>query len=157
MHPFYLKAFLHLLNQKQHSEFYPLKDYHYSLKEFWYAPNAPISLKADKFGLEGFGSEWKHNTMNSQDASKIKLEIFEDIKNCVYLDSDSGLWYLTYLRDQNFDWNTIRNLQNIIIEMLKRDNNNQYSSKDDLFNKLGKYIPPVNNSTSIKVEARLHN
>ena len=51
----------------------------YSLKEFWYAPNAPIAAKASQFGLEGFGNKWKHNTMTSQEASTIKLEIFNDI------------------------------------------------------------------------------
>ena len=52
---------------------------YYSLKEFWYAPNAPISQKAVKFGLEGFGNNWKHNTMTSQEASLVKMDIFNEI------------------------------------------------------------------------------
>ena len=58
----------------------------------------------------------------------------------MYLDSDSGLWYLAYLRDQNYDWDTINNSQRIIVEMLKRDNNNFHLKKDDLFNKFSEVV-----------------
>ncbi len=102
------------------------------MKEFWYAPNAPIAKKAKEFGLKGFGNKWKHNTMTSEEASIVKLDIFNDITNCVYLDSDSGLWYLAYLRDQGYDWNTIEKSQRILVDMLRRDNHNKHSEKDDL-------------------------
>jgi len=105
---------------------------YYSLKEFWYAPNAPIAQRANEFGLEGFGNNWKHNTMTSQEASVVKLDIFNDITNCVYLDSDSGLWYLAYLRDQGYDWKSIEKLQRIIVEMLRKDNENKHFEKDAL-------------------------
>jgi len=105
---------------------------YYSLKEFWYAPNAPIAKKADKFQLEGFGNKWKHKTMTSEEASAIKLNIFDEINDSVYLDSDSGLWYLAYLRDRGYDWNTIENSQRVIVEMLRRDNQNRHLDKADL-------------------------
>ena len=107
---------------------------YYTLKEFWYAPNAPIARKANEFGLEGFGNKWQHNTMTSQEASIVKLDIFNEITNCIYLDSDTGLWYLAYLRDQNYDWNTIEKSQSIIDEMLRRDNRNDHLVKKDLLN-----------------------
>ena len=113
---------------------------YYSLKEFWYAPNAPIAAKANQFGLEGFGNKWKHNTMTSQEASTVKLEIFNDVNESVYLDSDSGLWYLAYLRDQNYDWNTIEKTQRIIVEMLRLDNDNKYMEKDDLVDQFNEII-----------------
>jgi anaerobic magnesium-protoporphyrin IX monomethyl ester cyclase len=113
---------------------------YYSLKEFWYAPNAPIAKKAEKFGLEGQGNKWKHNTMTSQEASSIKLEIFNDVNESVYLDSDSGLWYLAYLRDQNYGWNTIEKSQRLIVEMLRRDNQNKYNQKQDLLDKFATTI-----------------
>ena len=117
---------------------------YYSLKEFWYAPNAPVSKKAVEFGLEGQGNKWKHNTMNSQEASLIKMDIFNDIKDCIYLDSDSGLWYLSYLRDQNYDWNTIEKSQRLIVEMLRRDNQNKYNQKQDLLDKFATTIKHIN-------------
>tara|TARA_Y100000741_G_scaffold365045_1_gene358645 strand:+ start:292 stop:1929 length:1638 start_codon:yes stop_codon:yes gene_type:complete len=109
---------------------------YYSLKEFWYAPNAPIAKKAKEFGLEGFGNNWKHNTMNSQEASEVKLEIFDSVDESVYLDSDSGLWYLTYLRDQNFNWSAIEKSQRIVVEMLRRDNRNEHLKKNDLISQV---------------------
>jgi len=117
---------------------------YYSLKEFWYAPNAPIAMKAKDFGLEGFGNNWKHNTMNSEEASIVKLDIFNNITNCVYLDSDSGLWYLAYLRDQGYDWNTIEKSQRIIVDMLRRDNQNKHSEKDDLLEAFAESIRHLN-------------
>ena len=58
----------------------------------------------------------------------------------MYLDSDSGLWYLTYLRDQNYDWNTIEKSQRIIVEMLRLDNDNKYMEKDGLINQFNEII-----------------
>ena len=113
---------------------------YYSLKEFWYAPNAPISEKASKYGLEGFGNNWKHNTMTSQEASLVKMDIFNEINNCVYLDSDSGLWYLTYLRDQNYEWETIEKAQKVIVEMLRLDNQNKHLQKKEILEEFTKII-----------------
>ena len=113
---------------------------YYSLKEFWYAPNAPISEKASKFGLEGFGNNWKHNTMTSQEASLVKMDIFNEINNCVYLDSDSGLWYLTYLRDQNYEWETIEKAQKVIVDMLRLDNQNKHLQKKEILEEFTKII-----------------
>ena len=49
-------------------------------------------------------------------------------------DSDSGLWYLAYLRDQGYDWKSIEKLQRIIVEMLRKDNENKHFEKNDLMN-----------------------
>jgi len=113
---------------------------YYSLKEFWYAPNAPIAKKAKEFGLEGFGNKWKHNTMNSNEASTVKMEIFNNISESIYLDSDSGLWYLAYMRDQDYDWKTIADSQRIIVEMLRYDNQKRYLDKDNLLSSLSDCI-----------------
>jgi len=117
---------------------------YYSLKEFWYAPNAPIAQKASEFGLEGFGNNWKHNTMTSQEASIVKLDIFNDVTNCLYLDSDSGLWYLAYLRDQGYDWKSIEKLQGVIVEMLRKDNQNKHFEKDKLMNSFTNIMNQIN-------------
>jgi anaerobic magnesium-protoporphyrin IX monomethyl ester cyclase len=116
---------------------------YYSLKEFWYAPNAPISEKASKFELKGFGNNWEHKTMSSKEATLVKMDIFNEVNNCIYLDSDSGLWYLTYLRDKNYDWRTIESAQRIIVEMLRRDNQNKHQEKNDLFSKFSETISHV--------------
>ena len=66
------------------------------------------------------------------------MEIFNNVNESVYLDSDSGLWYLAYLRDQNYEWNTIEKSQRIIVEMLRMDNDNRYLEKDGLFDEFSK-------------------
>ncbi len=116
---------------------------YYSLKEFWYAPNAPIAKRAKEFDLKGFGNKWSHNTMSSQEASKIKLEIFDSINESIYLDSDSGLWYLTYLRDQNFNWDQIERSQKIIVDMLRKDNINKHYEKKTHMKKLTKIFNEI--------------
>ena len=68
------------------------------------------------------------------------MDIFNSINESIYLDSDSGLWYLTYLRDQNYDWNTIEKCQKTIVEMLRLDNDNKHMEKDDLFNQFNELI-----------------
>jgi len=115
----------------------------YSLKEFWYSANAPIREDAAKYGLTGFGNNWKHDAMSSDEASAIKHEIFDQVRSCTCLDSDSGLWYLVYLRDQGFDWPTIRQAQALIIEMMRRDGQGRYEEKQDLMRELAGVIAHV--------------
>ena len=73
--------------------------------------------------------------MSSFEASEIKLEIFNNSNNSTYIDPDSGLWYLAYLRDKGYDWEKINNLQKIINEMMRRDNSNNHHKKNDLLKK----------------------
>ena len=78
--------------------------------------------------------------MTSQEASLVKMDIFNEINNCVYLDSDSGLWYLTYLRDQNYEWETIEKAQKVIVDMLRLDNQNKHLQKKEIFEEFTKII-----------------
>ena len=92
--------------------------------------------------------------MTSQEASTVKLEIFNDVNESVYIDSDSGLWYLTYLRDQNYDWNTIEKSQRIIVEMLRLDNDNKFSEKDGLMNNIIDLISPQKLEKELRINGR---
>ncbi|OUR98839.1 hypothetical protein A9Q84_05345 [Halobacteriovorax marinus] len=104
----------------------------YSLKEFWYSPNAPIANKKDIFKLQGFGNDWSHNTMNSTIASQKKLEMFEKLEGSLNVDSDSGLWYLAYLRDQGFSWEEISTFQKTIDQMMRNDNKREFHKNEQL-------------------------
>jgi p-methyltransferase len=104
----------------------------YSVKEFYYSHTASIHEQRKKYGLTGQGNEWKHNTMSSVEASNQKLRMFETVKSSIYVDSDSGLWYLAYLRECGFTWSEIREIQNKISEMMSQDNRDDYFSKDRL-------------------------
>lgn len=115
---------------------------YYGIKEFWYSHSAPVHSRREEYQLEGEGHVWKHNTMTSTEASRTKLEMFERIKNSVYVDADMGLWYLLYLRENGFDWGKIYNSQKIINKMIHLDNKGFYDTeeKKELFNKFSRLI-----------------
>jgi anaerobic magnesium-protoporphyrin IX monomethyl ester cyclase len=115
---------------------------YYSLKEFYYMSTAPIYQKREKFGLVGEGNNWKHKTMDSQEASRQKSLIYKTVKNSVYVDSDTGLWYLAYLRDRGFTWPVIRDMQVVLNKMMTRDEDGRYSEKEDLFEELKSALAP---------------
>ena len=102
---------------------------YYSLKEFYYTHTAPIHKLKDQWNLIGQGNVWSHKTMTSQEASAHKLRMFEEVTTSVHVDSDSGLWYLAYLRERGFKWDEIRDIQNLISNMMHKDN------KDDFYDK----------------------
>ncbi|MDO8607477.1 MAG: radical SAM protein [Phaeospirillum sp.] len=86
----------------------------YSLKEFFYMEHTDIHKKRDQYGLTGMGNRWSHDTMTSDRASDIKLEMFRSIKNAVSLDPDTSLWYLAYLYDQGYGVDGIKDMQRSI-------------------------------------------
>jgi p-methyltransferase len=83
----------------------------YSLKEFFYMEHTEIHKKRDDFGLTGMGNRWSHRTMSYEQATNIKLEMFQSIKNAVSVDPDTSLWYMAYLYDQGYDFNQIKTIQ----------------------------------------------
>jgi p-methyltransferase len=109
----------------------------FSVKEFYYAHTASIHEQRDKYSLTGQGNEWKHSTMSSIEASNQKLRMFETVKSSIYVDSDSGLWYLAYLRERGFTWSEIREIQIKISEMMLQDNREEFFSKNQIAADLG--------------------
>ena len=112
----------------------------FSLKEFYYMHNAPIHNLRDKFDLTGDGNTWKHNTMNSNEANHKKIEIFKSSKKSTYIDSDTSLWHLVYLRSKGYSWEDIKNIQSIFNRMFLRDIDGDYFQKDDLMEELTKIL-----------------
>ncbi len=98
---------------------------YYSLKEFFYIPNTKVDKDREKYGLTGMGAKWAHDTMDSDTASRIKIDMFKKIKNSTFIDPDTSLWYFAYLYDQGFDTKTIHQAQteinNIMLAQLGGD------------------------------------
>lgn len=90
----------------------------YSLKEFYYMKHAPIYELRDEFKLSGMGNIWKHDTMDSKAAYAHKVEMFKSIKNSVFIDADTSLWYIAYLYDQGFSIDKIKDIQRHINEIV---------------------------------------
>lgn len=115
---------------------------YYSLKEFYYMSTAPVYRKREQYALVGEGNNWRHSTMDSQEASRQKGIIYRTVKNSVYVDSDTGLWYLAYLRDRGFEWPLIREMQAVMNKMMSRDEEGRFAEKDDLMAELKRTLAP---------------
>ena len=112
----------------------------YSLKEWYYLKTSSIHTQCEKYGLSGEGNVWTHATMNSVEASEMKLKMFGEVKRSVHVDPDMGLWCLSYLRDRGFSWNQISSSLKIINEMISRDNQGRWTEKADCIQNLEKVI-----------------
>jgi len=91
----------------------------YSLKEFYYMPHTLVHEKRAEYGLTGMGNKWSHATMSHEQASRIKLEMFQAIES-THIDPDTSLWYMAYLYDQGYDFGQIRKWQAEINALMKR-------------------------------------
>jgi anaerobic magnesium-protoporphyrin IX monomethyl ester cyclase len=90
----------------------------YTLKEFYYQENTPIYRQRREYGLTGMANKWAHNTMDSATAFAHKISMFRQIKNSVFVDPDTSLWYLAYLYDQGFDMQDIAEIQGYINRLM---------------------------------------
>lgn len=92
---------------------------YYSLKEFYYMEHTAVHDQREKYGLSGMGNKWSHATMGYEDATRIKLEIFQSLNESTHIDPDTSLWYMAYLYDQGHDFAEIRSVQEEINDLMK--------------------------------------
>ncbi len=111
----------------------------YSLKEFFYMPHTQVHEKRNDYGLTGMGGKWSHRTMNHEDASRIKLDLFRSIDNSTNIDPDTSLWYMAYLYDQGYDFKAIEKVQAGINDLMKH----QLDTADTAQAWAGVPVPPA--------------
>lgn len=92
----------------------------YSLKEFFYMAHTQVHDKRNEYGLTGMGGKWSHDTMNHEDAARLKLDIFQSVTESTHIDPDTSLWYMAYLYDQGYDFAKIEQAQAGINAVMKR-------------------------------------
>lgn len=92
----------------------------YSLKEFYYIAHTQVHDKREHYGLHGIGSKWAHNTMNYEEATRIKLDMFLQIDSSTHVDPDTSLWHMAYLYDQGHDFRRIKREQDEINVLIKQ-------------------------------------
>lgn len=112
----------------------------YTLKEFYYMPHAPIHKNREAYGLSGIGNKWRHNTMDSNTAYQLKIEMFKGVKNSVFIDPDTSLWYLAYLYDQGFSLDAIAEIQTAINNITIDQINGIYKDDTASFARLAKLL-----------------
>lgn len=108
----------------------------YSTKEFYYMPHTDIHRDREKYGLTGMGAKWSHNTMDSETASEMKTYMFRKVKNSIFLDPDTSLWYLAYLYDQGLSFEQIKDCQRTLNEMMLNEIDGKFDGKEPYLEKL---------------------
>jgi len=83
----------------------------YTLKEFYYMRHTSVYERRNEFGLSGIGNKWEHSTMDYMTAYNMKIKMFQLIKNSVFIDADTSLWYIAYLFDQGYSIDNISRIQ----------------------------------------------
>jgi len=104
----------------------------YSLKEFFYMEHTSVHDKREQYGLTGMGAAWSHKTMNYEQAARIKLDMFREIKNATHLDPDTSLWLMAYLYDQGHDFAAIRGMQKRINDIVLAQMNGDFAHAKEL-------------------------
>ncbi|HEB69965.1 MAG TPA: radical SAM protein [Desulfobulbus sp.] len=112
----------------------------YTLKEFYYMSHTPIHQRREEYGLSGMGNKWRHDTMDSNTAYQFKIEMFKGIKNSVFIDPDTSLWYLAYLYDQGFSINAITEIQTAINDITIDQIDGVYRDDTPSFKRLAKLL-----------------
>ncbi|MEO5345964.1 MAG: radical SAM protein [Magnetococcus sp. YQC-9] len=120
----------------------------YSLKEFYYMENTPVHAQRERFGLTGSGNNWSHATMDSATAYQHKLAMLRRIRNCVFIDPDTSLWYLAYLYDQGFAMQEIAMLQREINGIMIAQMDGDLSDRHPGFDRLSAQLANRSNFAS---------
>lgn len=79
--------------------------------EIWYNnPRAPIYDKSrEQHGIEGFGYQWQHNTMDWEQGCEMVLKLFGEVRNSTWLPMyDFDFWILPYLQGKGLNLDQIK-------------------------------------------------
>ena len=120
----------------------------YTFKEFYYMENTPVHEKRDQFGLTGMGSKWKHDTMAYEDIQPKIIRMFEKVKDSVFIDADTSLWYIAYLYDQGYSIEHIMQIQQEINIVLKDQVHGNFNDHHPSYQRLKSIIKPLRMETS---------
>lgn len=86
-----------------------------------YIPSTPISARAGEFGIQGMGIEWKHNTMDSQQAQNLARRIVAEQKHSVHNAVRGEAWSEFLLYANGFSVDEVRLAVQIFNRFLGRD------------------------------------
>lgn len=66
-----------------------------------YIPSTPIGARAHEFGIEGMGMDWKHNTMNSDQAQTLARRVVQEQRQAVHNTVRGEAWseFMLYAND----------------------------------------------------------
>lgn len=89
----------------------------------WYADvSTPIYKEAEKFGLEGKDFTWKHNTMNSLEASGYTDYIMMNAKGAVWVPNENfGFQAIPYFLSRGYSIEQIKEILNKSAQLVKNN------------------------------------
>ena len=78
----------------------------------WFAEKeTAIFASKDKYGLEGAGFDWSHNTMDSIEASELMGYMYINVKDSVYVPGENfSFWGVPYLIDKGLTLSDVKSL-----------------------------------------------
>ncbi len=77
---------------------------------FYYDPGAPVGEFAKEYKLSGYGAEWRHQTMNSNEAAEIHMEMVDKIKSVNVQISDGAGWSVFHLYSRGLSIEDLKGL-----------------------------------------------
>lgn len=111
----------------------------FSCFQLFIAPHSNIYKNKEKYGIEGNGLNWKHDTMNSSEAKEAINKLIS------YVDSScsfpGGEYCACYLSSLGYSSKDIRNLFKLIVQISKMPDNPEAKSRlNNLAYNLKKYL-----------------
>lgn len=100
----------------------------------WYCePNTPIYKRREEYNLVGDGFEWKHQSMDSLEASKYMDLMYESVENSIYIPGENfSFWGVPYLRGKGFSLEQIKQILILIKKYKQELNYNDLSIEDTI-------------------------
>jgi radical SAM superfamily enzyme YgiQ (UPF0313 family) len=91
----------------------------FNVQLYYHDTRAPISKKAEEFGIEGAGYSWKHNTMEWRQGAAWAEYMFRTIRNSIPLSLYGfSLWGISYLISRGITMEQIKEFGRITRPML---------------------------------------
>jgi anaerobic magnesium-protoporphyrin IX monomethyl ester cyclase len=73
-----------------------------------YIPSTPVAARADEFGIEGMGMDWKHSTMTSEQAQTLARRVVEEQRYAVHNTVRGEAWSEFMLYANGFTVDEVR-------------------------------------------------
>ena len=86
-----------------------------------YIPSTPIGARAEEFGIEGMGMNWKHKTMNSDQAQALARRVVEEQRYAVHNTVRGEAWSEFMLYANGFSVDDVRLAVSTFNRFLGRD------------------------------------
>jgi radical SAM PhpK family P-methyltransferase len=118
--------------------------------QLWYCePGTPIDQRRDEFQLQGMGFNWRHRTMDAQEAMSHIDRTFRDVETCWLPQWSFDFWILPYLAGRRIPMDAFKRYMLLTHRLLKlefepvRERNEQKILLEQIANVAAEWCKPV--------------